>query len=200
MGEWFNQARFDLNEHSTKSLIEWAKDQVDAARLFARMDFPPRPPEASLREARTAVERLFNDTPAALVLNDAGQPRDAIVRALEARKFEVVLSGLDQAIRHGTERELPAAAAAAAPAIEAQARHKAAEQKPSTANNAGELRQANAGQLPESGQRLGAATQDATRSYWEAAAESGRKINSAAKPAESSEHQAVQGRGQGRAR
>ena len=200
MGEWFNQARFDLNEHSTKSLIEWAKDQVDAARLFARMDFPPRPPEASLREARTAVERLFNDTPAALVLNDAGQPRDAIVRALEARKFEVVLSSLDQAIRHGSERELPTAAAVAAPAIEAQARHKAAEQKPGTAINPGELRQANADQQPAARQRLSAGTQDATRSYWEAAAESGRKINSVAKAAESSEHQAGHGRGQGRAR
>jgi len=200
MGEWFNQARFDLNEHSTKNLIEWAKDQVDAARLFARMDFPPRSAEASLSEARAAVERLFSDKPAMLVLNDAGQPRDAIVRALEARKFEVVLSGLDQAIRHGTERELPAAAAVAAPAIEAQARHKAAERNPGTAINAGEGRQANADQLPAAPQRLSAAKEYATRSYWEAAAESGRKINNAAEAAESSKHRAGHGRGQGRTR
>ena len=199
MGEWFNQARFDLNEHSTKSLVEWAKDQVDAARLFARMDFPPRSPEASLREARAAVERLFDDKPAALVLNDAGQSRDAIVRALEARKFEAVLSGLDQAIRHGSERESPAAAGVAAPAIEAQARHKAAQQKPGTAINPGEPRQISADHLPAARRRPDAATQDAARSYWEAAAESGRKINSAAKPAESSEHKATQWRGHGRA-
>ena len=199
MGEWFNQARFDLNEHSTKSLVEWAKDQVDAARLFARMDFPPRSPEASLREARAAVERLFDDKPAGLVLNDAGQSRDAIVRALEARKFEAVLSGLDQASRHGTERELPAAAAVAAPAIEAQVRHKAAEQRPGTAINPGQPRRISADRLPAARQHLRAPTQDAARSHWEAAAESGRKINGSTKPAEDSEHRAAQGRGHGRA-
>ena len=200
MGEWFNQARFDLNEQSTKNLIEWAKHRVDAARLFASMEFPPRSPEASLREARAAVERLFNDKPVVLVLNDVGQPRDAIVRALETRKFEAVLSGLDQAIRHGSEREVPAAAAVAAPAIEAQARHKAAEQKPGTPINAGEPGQVSADQLPAARQRLGTATQETTRSYWEAAAESGRKINSAAKPMEGSKNQAAQGRGRSRVR
>lgn len=223
MGEWFNQARFDLNEHSTKGLIEWAKDQVDTARLFARIDFPPRPPEDMLRSAREDVEHLFRDKPASVVMNEAGQTRDAVLRALDAGKFEAVLSGLDQAIRYGSERELPAAAALAAPAIEAQARYNAAEQKLGAAINAGELRQVSADQLPAARQRLVAATQDATakmqsgasrteasnavdrvidatRSYWEAAADSGRKINSAAKSAENNEQQAAQGRGQGRAR
>ncbi|MDD2765514.1 MAG: hypothetical protein PHE83_16250 [Opitutaceae bacterium] len=234
MGEWFNQARFDLNDHSTKSLIEWAKDQVDTARLFARIDFPPRPPEDMLRTARDDIEHLFRDKPAAVVLNEAGQSRDAVLHALDTGKFEAVLSGLDQAIRYGSERELPAAAALAAPAIEAQARYTAAEQKLGDAINAGELRQVSADQLPSVRQNLVAATEhataimqggasrkeaasavdrviDASRSYWETAADSGRNINNAAKateaaakqaaqPADNAANQATQGRGQGRAR
>jgi hypothetical protein len=41
---------------------------------------------------------------------------------------------------------------------------------------------------------------DASRSYWQAAADSGRNITSAAKAAESEEQRATQGRGQARAR
>lgn len=220
MGEWFNQARFDLNELSTKGLIEFVKGQVDTARLFVGSDYHPRPPEELRREARADVESLFRDKPAAAVLIESGQSRDAVLRALDTGKFEAVLSGLDQAVRYGSERELPAAAALAAPAIEAQARYNAAGQKRDAAITAGEPRRPiSEAQVPAVRQRLADATKHATaiiqsgtsqkealnavdraRSYWDAAADSGRKINSAAKPVESNEKQVTQGRGQSRAR
>ncbi|OYV88867.1 MAG: hypothetical protein B7Z57_14365 [Acidiphilium sp. 37-60-79] len=118
MGEWFNQARFDLNELSTKGLIEFVKEQVDSARFLAGRDFAPRPPEELRREARADVEWLFRDKVAAVVLNEAGQTSDVLLRALDAGKFETVLSGLDKAIHYGSEQELPNAAALAAPGIE----------------------------------------------------------------------------------
>jgi hypothetical protein len=129
---------------------------------------------------------------------------------------------------------MPAAATLAAPAIEAQALLDAVVRKLDTAINARELRPISEAQTPVVRQRLADATEhataimqggasrkealnavdrviDASRSYWEAAAESGRKINSAAKvaeaaakqagrPADNADNQAMQGRGQGRAR
>lgn len=234
MGEWFNQARFDLNELSTKGLIEFVKEQVDSARFWAGRDFEPRPPEELRREARADVEWLFRDKATAVVLNEAGQTSDVLLRALDAGKFEAVLSGLDKAIHYGSEQELPNAAALAAPGIEAQARYNAADDRLAAAVNAGELRPISEAQMPAARQSLadatvhatavlqnGAARQEAVnavdrvinaaRSYWEAAADSGKTINNAAKaaeaaakqaakPADNADDQATQGRGRGHAR
>ena len=126
MAEWFTQNRYDLNGLSTRSLIEWAKDEVDTARLFARMDSPPRSPADMRREADAALTRVFDDGPAAIVMNEAGMSRAASMNALNAGRFDSVISGLNRAIRIGSERELPAAATLASPSIQREAAEDAA--------------------------------------------------------------------------
>jgi ABC-type branched-subunit amino acid transport system substrate-binding protein len=121
MAEWFTQNRYDINELSTKGLIEWAKDEVDAARHFTRVDNPERSPADMPRNARSAVEMVFNDGPAAVVMGEAELSRAAAVTALNGGRFDTVISGFDQVIRVGSERELPAGAALAAQSIQREA-------------------------------------------------------------------------------
>lgn len=202
MGAWFNQERFDLNGTSTKELIEWARDHVDTARRLAGMDHPPRSPDDMRQEARRAVDFLFSDKAAALVLKETGQARETLLSALDSKKFETVLSGLDQAAHRGSEREMPAAAALAGPSIEAAARFNAAFQRSGAATAGEERRPANAEDIAAARDRMTAANNEATAllregaprvptmravdqaidaadAYWQAAAQAGAKLASA---------------------
>lgn len=195
MAEWFTQNRYDINGLSTQSLIEWAKDEVDTARLFARMDSPPRSPAEMLREADAALARVFDDGPAAIVMNEAGMSRAASMNALNAGRFDSVISGLDRAIRIGSERELPVAATLASPSIQREAAEDAAlnaQFKEPAVNGLSE-------KIEAARQRVGAAetglvstvqspaprsevvesvdrVQDAAQRYWQAVTASGRQI------------------------
>lgn len=195
MAEWFTQNRYDINGQSTKGLIEWAKDEVDTARHFARMDNPKRSPSDMLGNARAALEMVFDDGPAAVVMGEAGISRAAVMNALNAGRFDSVISGLDRAIRIGSERDLPAAAALAARSIQREA----AEDSALTAQTKGPALNGLSEKIEAARQRLGASetglvstvqspapraevaasvdrVQDAAQRYWQAATASGRQI------------------------
>lgn len=195
MAEWFTQNRHDLNGLSTQEMMAFAKDEVDTARLFARIDNPPRSPTAMLREARAAVEAVFDDGPAATVMGEAGLSRAAVVNALNSGRFDTVISGFDQAISLGTERDLPAAAALAAPSIQRQTAEDAAldaQFRDPPLNVFSEKIEAARQRLdpPETGldntiqspsprsevAESADRAQDAAQRYWQAATTSGRQI------------------------
>ena len=121
MAEWFTQNRYDINGLSTQEMMEFAKDEVDRVRHFARVDNPKRSPSDMLGNARVALGMVFDDGPAAVVMGEAGISRAAAMSALKAGRFDSLISGIDRAIRIGSERELPAAAALAALSIQREA-------------------------------------------------------------------------------
>ncbi len=202
MAEWFTQNRHDINGLSTQEMMAFAKDDVDTARLFAWMDNPPRSPVAMLREARAAVEAVFDDGPAAVVMGEAGLSRAVVLNALDRGRFDTVISDLDRAIRIGAERDLPAAAALASGPIQRQVAEDAAldaQFKEPALNGLSE-------KIEAERQRLGAAetglgntvqspaprsevaesadrAQDAAQRYWQAATASGRQINASTEQA-----------------
>ncbi len=88
MAVWFTQNRSDINRLSTKALIEWAKAEVDTARHFVRVDNPEGSSTDMLRSARWAVEMVFDDGPAAVVMGEgavAGYGRARIERLVRYR-------------------------------------------------------------------------------------------------------------------
>ncbi len=194
MAEWLAQNRSEIKGLSTKALIEWAKDEVYTARHFARVDNPERSPADMLRSASSAVEIVFDDGPAAVVMGETGLSRAGVVAALNSGWFDTVISGFDQAIRVGSEREKPAGAALAAPSIQREAAEDTAlsvKGKVPAFNLVSE-------KIEAAGQRVGAAevglvstvqslaprsavseridrVQDAAQRYWQAATASGRQ-------------------------
>ncbi len=148
-----------------------------------------------LRNARSAVEMVFNDGPAAVVMGEAGLSRAATVTALNGGRFDTVISGFDQAIRVGSERELPAGAALAASSIQREVAEDSALNAQSKAPALNPVSE----KVEAARQRLGAAeirlvstvqspaprpevsesidrVQDAAQRYWQAATTSGRQI------------------------
>lgn len=195
MAEWFTQNYYDINGLSTKNLIEWAKDQVVEARLSERQNNPFRSPADTLRSARTALETLFDDGPAAVVMSKAGMSWARVVGAMNAGQFDSIISDLDRAIRIGSERELPTAATLAAPSIKSALVEEAAlnvQTKGSVQNGLSE-------KIEAARQRLSAAetafvstlqspapraeviesvgrVEEAAQRYWKTATASGRQI------------------------
>ncbi|MGC9271447.1 hypothetical protein [Acidiphilium sp.] len=202
MAEWFTQNRHDINGLSTQEMMAFAKDDVDTARLFAWMDNPPRAPVAMLREARAAVEAVFDDGPAAVVMSAAGLSRAVVLNALDSGRFDTVISDLDRAIRIGSERELPAAAALASGPIQRQAAEDAALDAqtqpaalstPSEKTDAArqglggaEIRLVSTVQSPTASSEVAESidrVQEAAQRYWQAATVSGRQINASTEQA-----------------